>query len=160
MRYAYPCTILRDEDEARATGREAYTVTFPDVYGANTGAWSRQEAVEMARDCLGVALGMYVKAREAIPTPTEPTEGQVMIGVAPIVAAKLALYTAMREQGVTNVALANRLSLQENAVRRLLDPGHRSHITSVEKALAVLGRALVVEDRAAVEDPAVAPSPA
>ena len=45
MRYAYPCTIRRDEDEARATGREAYTVTFPDVYGANTGAWSRQAAV-------------------------------------------------------------------------------------------------------------------
>ena len=160
MRYAYPCTILRDKDEARATGREAYTVTFPDVYGANTGAWSRQEAVEMATDCLGVALGMYVKAREEIPAPTEPAEGQVLIGVAPIVAAKLALYTAMREQGVTNVALANRLGLQENAVRRLLDPGHRSHITSVEKALAALGRALVVEDRAAVEHPAAATTPA
>ena len=37
MRYAYPCSIVRDEEEARATGREAYTVTFPDVYGANTG---------------------------------------------------------------------------------------------------------------------------
>ena len=29
MRYAYPCSILRDEEEARASGREAYTVTFP-----------------------------------------------------------------------------------------------------------------------------------
>ena len=51
------------EEEERATGREAYTVTFPDVYGANTGGWSWEEALDMAKDCLGVALGMYVKAR-------------------------------------------------------------------------------------------------
>ena len=155
MRYAYPCTILRDEGEQRASGREAYTVTFPDVYGANTGGWSWEEALEMAQDCLGVALGMYVKAREDIPAPSPLAEGQVLISVAPIVAAKLALYAAMREQGVTNVALAVRLGLQENAVRRLLDPGHRSHITSVEKALEAVGRSLVVEDRAAVQYPEV-----
>ena len=153
MRYAYPCSIVRDEEEERASGREAYTVTFPDVYGANTGGWSWGEAVEMAKDCLGVALGMYVKAREEIPTPSPLAEGQVLISVAPIVAAKLALYAAMREQGVTNVALAVRLGVQENAVRRLLDLGHRSHITSVEKALEAVGRSLVVEDRAAAKYP-------
>ena len=156
MRYVYPCTILRDEEEQRASGREAYTVTFPDVCGANTGGWSWEEALEMAKDCLGVALGMYVKAREDIPAPSPLAEGQVLISVAPIVAAKLALYTAMREQGVTNVALAVRLGLQENAVRRLLDPGHRSHITSVERALEAVGRSLVVEDRAAVQYPEAA----
>ena len=146
MRYAYPCDIVRDEEEARSTGREAYTVTFPDVYGANTGGWTREEALELAEDCLSVALGMCVRAREDIPEPSLPAEGQVLIVVSPIVAAKLALYTAMRDQGVTNVALANRLGLQENAVRRLVDPGHRSHITSVEKALKALGRSLLIED--------------
>jgi antitoxin HicB len=153
MRYAYPCSIVRDEEEQRATGREAYTVTFPDVYGANTGGWSWEEALEMAGDCLGVALGMYVKAHEDIPTPSPLAEGQVPVSVAPIVAAKLALYSAMREQGITNVVLAARLGLQENAVRRLLDPSHRSHITSVEKALRAVGRSLVVEDRAATQHP-------
>ena len=126
MRYAYPCNIVRDKEEERASGREAYTVSFPDVYGANTGGWSWEEALEMAKDCLGVALGMYVKAREDIPWPSPISKGQVLISVAPIVAAKLALYAAMREQGVTNVALAVRLGLHENAIRRLLDPGHRS----------------------------------
>ena len=145
MRYAYPCDIVRDDEELRTTGREAYTVTFPDVYGANSGAWSWEEALEMAQDCLGVALGMYVKAGEQIPAPGRLSEGQVLISVAPIIAAKLALYSAMREQGVTRIALAERLSLQENAVRRLLDPGHRSHITSVEDALRAVGRSLVLE---------------
>ena len=153
MRYAYPCSIVRDLEEERATGREAYNATFPDVYGANTGGWSWEEALEMAKDCLGVALGMYVKAREDLPAPSPLADGQVLISVAPIVAAKLALYAAMREQSVTNVALAVRLGLQENAVRRLLDPGHRSHITSVEKALEAVGRSLVVEDRAAAQHP-------
>ena len=153
MRYAYPCNIVRDKEEERVSGREAYTVTFPDVYGANTGGWSWEEALEMAKDCLGVALGMYVKAREDIPAPSPLVEGQFLVSVAPIVAAKLALYAAMREQDVTNVALAARLGLHENAVRRLVDPGHRSHIASVEKALRAVGRALVVEDRAAVRQP-------
>ena len=153
MRYAYPCSIVRDEEEDRATGREAYNVTFPDVFGANTGAWSWEEALEMAEDCLGAALGMYVKEREDVPAPGPLADGQVLIAVSPIVAAKLALYTAMRKQGITNVALAARLGLHENAVRRLVDPGHRSHVTSVEKALRVVGRSLVVEDREAVQRP-------
>ena len=153
MRYVYPCNIVRDVEEERATGKEAYVVTFPDVYGANTGGWSWEEALEMAKDCLGVALGMYVKAHEDIPTPSQLAEGQAPVAVAPVVAAKLALYAAMREQGVANVALAVRLGMQETAVRRLLDPGHRSHIESVEKALEALGRSLVVEDRAAVQSP-------
>ena len=54
-------------------------MTFPDVYGANTGGWSWEEALEMAGDCLGVALGMYVKAHEDIPAPSplaeEPSAG-------------------------------------------------------------------------------------
>ena len=158
MRYAYPCNIVPDEEEQRGTGREAYVVNFPDVYGANTGGWSWEEALEMAQDCLGVALAMYVDDRQEIPSPSPLAEGQVLISVAPIVAAKLALYAAMREQGMTNVALAARLGLQENAVRRLVDPGHRSHITSVEKALRAVGRDLVLEDRAAVQQPKGSPA--
>ena len=158
MRYAYPCDIRRDEEEARASGREAYVVTFPDVYGANTGGWSWQEALDLAKDCLGVALGMYVKARQDIPTPSPPADDQVLVAVRPILAAKLALYTAMREQGVTSVALARRLGVQENAVRRLLDPGHRSHVSSVERALQVLGRSLVVADGDVAEHPGSSPA--
>ncbi len=156
MRYAYPCSIARDDGEEQLTGKRAYIVTFPDVYGANTGGWSWEEALENAKDCLGVALGMYVKTREDIPVPGPLRHDQVLISVAPIVAAKLALYSAMREQGITNVALAVRLGLQENAVRRLVDPRHRSHITSVERALEAVGRSLVVEDTAAGRIPEAA----
>ena len=150
MRYVYPCNITRDEEEERTTGREAYVVIFPDVPEANTGGWSWKEALEMAEDGLGVALSFYVDRREDIPLPSPATEGQVLITVPLVIAAKLALYTAMRKQGITNVALAARLGLSEGAVRRLVDIGHRSHISQVEKALRAVGCSLVVEDRASV----------
>ena len=150
MRYAFPCNIVRDDEEAEATGREAYVVTFPDVYGANTGAWSWKEALEMAEDCLAVALGGYVKAREVIPTPSPLTDGQVIIAVPLIVAAKLTLYTAMREQDITDADLATKLGMPENAVQKLLNPNRFSHISQVERALKALGRSLIVEDVVAV----------
>ncbi len=47
----------------------------------------------------------------------------------------------MHAQHITRTALAQRLDLQENTVRRLLDLDHRSHI---DRALAALGKRLEV----------------
>lgn len=144
MQYVYPCNLDLDTEEG-----EGYVVTFPDVPEAITGARTREESLVLANDALGVALAGYVHERWDIPVPGPVTKGQVLVAVPPIVAAKLALYTAMREQGITKVALAARLGLSESVVRRLLDPDHRSHIGQVEKALRAVGRTLVVGDRAA-----------
>ena len=149
MRYAFPCNIIRDQEEAKATGREAYVVTFPDVYGANTGGWSWKEAVEMAEDCLAVALSFYVDDNEDLPMPSPLADGQVLIAVPLVVAAKLTLYTAMREQGMTDEDLAAKLGMKDNAVQNLLDPNRFSHISQVERALKAVGRSLVVEDMVA-----------
>ena len=156
MRYVYPCNIALDEEELRETGREGYVVSFPDVYGANTGGWSWDEAVEMAEDCLGVALSFYTDDDEDIPNPSQPTNGQVMIPVPTLVAAKLTVYNAMREQGMTRSDLAGRLGFTEEATRRLLDPLYRTHLSQLEKALKVVGRSLVVEDVPVVK-PALSP---
>ena len=144
MRYTYPCSLAPDHEEG-----EGFVATFPDVPEAITGAKTREETLALAQVGLAVALGMYVRCREDIPVPSPVAAGQVLVPVPPIIAAKLALYTAMRKQGITNVALASRLQLSEGAVRRLTNPRHRSHISQVEKALRAVGRALVVEDRAA-----------
>ena len=66
----------------------------------------------MAQDGLAVALGMYVKSRQEIPVPSGVAPSQVLVAVPPIVAAKLALYSAMRSQGITNVALAAQMGLE------------------------------------------------
>ena len=156
MRYTYPCNIILDEEGLRETGREGYVVNFPDVYGANTGGDTWDEAVEMAEDCLGVALSFYFDEDEVIPAPSLPTEGQVLIPVPPLVAAKLTINSAMRENGITKQDLGQKLGIGEDAVRRLLDPNSRTHFTQVEKALRAVGRSLIVED-APITQPARIP---
>jgi len=149
MRYAFPSDIVFDEEEKDATGREAYGVTFPDVPEAITCGWSWQEALDMAEDCLAVALGFYVRNNEDLPTPSPLADDQVLIAVPLIAAAKLTLYTAMREQGMTHAHLAAKLDMPEKAVRNLLNPNRFSHISQIERALKAVGRSLVVEDMAA-----------
>ena len=146
MRYTFPCDIIRDDVD----GREAYAVSFPDVHGAYTSGWSWEEAIEMAEDCLEVALGTYMELHEDIPTPSPLGEGQILIPVPAIIAAMMTLYTAMREQGITSADLSAQLGINERAVRRLYDPHHRAHMIKLEKALRAVGRSLVVEDESAV----------
>ena len=142
MFYVYPCVLNPEEGDG-------FYVTFPDVPGALTGGNDRGEALEMAEDALTAALAGYVQEHRDIPVPSAVVDGQELVAVSPVVAAKLALYTAMRRQGITKTALAKRLGLSESAVRKLVDPDHRSHISSVEVALRMVGRSLVVGDRAA-----------
>ena len=142
MRYAYPCVLTPEEDGG-------FSVSFPDVPEALTCGDDRDKALMMAEDALAVALAGYVHARWDIPVPGTVFSGQELVAVPPIVAAKLALYSAMRGQGITKVALAARLGLSESAVRKLLNPDHRSHISRVDQALRAVGRCLVVEDRVA-----------
>ena len=50
----------------------------------------------------------------------------------------------MQAGRITRTDLARRLGLHANAVRRLLDLDHRSHIDQLDRALAALGRRLEV----------------
>ena len=138
MIYAYPCDLRQDEDGW-------FIVSFPDVPQAITGGPDRSEALYLASDALAVALAGHVLEGNDIPEPGERAVGQEMVAVPTVVAAKLALYSAMRAQQVTKVELARRLGVSEAAVRRLVNPDHRSHIGQVNKALAAVGHSLVVE---------------
>ena len=142
MRYVYPCVLAPEEGGG-------FFVTFPDVLGANTCGDERADALEMAEDALAVALAGYVHQGWDIPVPSPAKPDQIPVVVPPIVAAKLALYSAMREQGVTGAGLAMRLGLSEAAIARLLKPDRCSPIGHIEKALRMVGRRLAVEDRAA-----------
>ena len=134
------------ELEQQADG--SVLVFFPDIPEALTEGETEAEALAQAQDCLVAALGGYVGARRAIPR-SSPARGRTTVPLPALVAAKIALYGAMRAQGVGNTALAKRLGLSEGAVRRLIDLDHRSHIGQVETALNVLGQRLTVETRAA-----------
>ena len=152
MRYAYPCKIEFDEGGPMEVGgevlhfTEGYNVTFPDIPEALTCGNTWEEAIEMAEDCLGVALWIYVKDNLDLPKPSPVKDGEVLVSVQLIDAIKLILYTAMREQGITNEDLASRLSMSVEAVQKLVNIRYRTHVSHLERALRAVGRALVIED--------------
>ena len=136
MQYAYPCTLTSEED--------GVSVSFPDIPEALTCGNDRMNALEQATDALVATLCAYVHSREEIPEPSPAGDGQELVALPLIVAAKLTLYTAMHRRGMTKTALARRLRLSEGAVCKLLDLDHRSHIGQVEKALKDIGHNLII----------------
>ena len=141
MQYAYPCSLVPDYEEG-----EGFVVAFPDVPEAITGAKSAAESLILAEDALIAALSMYVQSGEDIPTPSPVSNGQYLVAVPPVPAAKLALYTAMRAQGIDEAALGERLGIDVDAVRKLINPDRYTHITRIMEALRVVGRSLIIED--------------
>ncbi len=121
--------------------------TFPDVPEAHTAGNDEAQALARVPDALETALAIYVDERRDLPRPARPRKGQRAVTLPPMAAAKLAIYQAMRDQGVTQVALARRLGCDPKDVRRLLDLMHRSRLDRLEAALAALGKRLVVEVR-------------
>ena len=136
---AYPVDLTRDEDGCTI-------VAFPDLPEALTGHADRDAALALAADCLEVALAGRMEDGEAIPPPS-PARGRPRVAPSVLIAAKAALYVALRESGMTKVGLAARLGCNESDARRLLDPGHPSKIGRLEAALAVFGRRLEVRVR-------------
>lgn len=138
MRYEYPAEIRQDE-------AGFHLVTIPDVPEAATDARDRAEALHDAADALSAALAGYVHARRPLPEPS-PAAGRPMIAVPGLVAAKLALYEAMREQGMfTARELAEMIGKSPTAARRLMDPDYSSKWENLEEAIEALGHHLIIE---------------
>jgi len=122
-------------------------VEFVDLVHVATDGKDSREAMEEAMDALGSDLSIRLSRREEIPTPSSPKRGQRMVPVPLWLAPKLALYLAMRDQGVSNSALARRLGLHERVIRRMLDPEHATKAEKIQAALAALGKQMTVEVR-------------
>lgn len=140
-RFVYPVCLSADED-----GR--VMVEFPDFsFGATDGA-DPKEALFNAIDCLEEMLACCIGDRLPIPTPSAVPDGWAAeVAPGPVIAAKAALYQAVREAGITKVALAKRLDVDEKDVRRMLDPRYATKIPALDRALAALGKRLEITVR-------------
>jgi len=139
MRFTYPATL-----EAEPEG--GFTVTFEDVPGAITFGQDRAEALSHAADALISMLSAMVDAGQALPAPS-PGRGRPLVAVTAIEAVKLALNEAMRTRGMSNTAMAAAIGSDEKAIRRLRDVLHPSKMSELERALAALGKRVVLEVR-------------
>jgi len=139
MHLEYPVTL-------RSLENGTVMAKFVDVPEALTCGRDEQEALHLAREALVLALTeAYMAVKRSVPTPSKPKRGQRTVTVPPMVAAKLAVYQAMLEEGVTQVELAARLHQDDRQVRRLLDVKHRSRLEMLDRALNALGRQMVLE---------------
>lgn len=134
----YPVTLTEDPESGQIMAR------FPDVPEAITVAKSREDAMSWALDALIVALSGYMDSGRAIPSASKVGSGESSVALPVLVAAKLAVYEAMREQGLTQLSLAQKLGTDPRQVRRILDLDHRSRMDQVEDALESLGKRLIV----------------
>ena len=135
MKYAFPCSITPDKEE----GGWGFVVSFPDVYGANTGGKTFKETLILAEDCLVVALSAHIDLGKELPTPSPYLEGQELLTVQPVIAAQLDLYAAMREQNVSRADLASRVGIDEKDVDHLLSLDYCTPLSRVAKALRAVG---------------------
>ncbi|MGH9609704.1 MAG: type II toxin-antitoxin system HicB family antitoxin [Bryobacteraceae bacterium] len=114
-----------------------YSVSFPDFPDAFTSGKDLNQARAMAADCLAEAIAARIHDGEDIPAPTY---GAKAIAVPLPMAFKAALHQAMRDQGISNSALARRLGRDEKVVRQLLDTKRTgSRLESFEEALRAVG---------------------
>jgi antitoxin HicB len=128
-----------------------FTVTFPEIgFGATYGE-TRDEALRQAEDMLEEALLGLIAHGEEVPDPGPPSDPaagdttcRAPIALPALTAAKLELYRAMRQAGLDEAQLAQRLGWPTKKITHILDGYHAVRLEQLEAALAVLGRRLVV----------------
>lgn len=141
--FIYPA-ILTPEDEG------GFTVRFVDLSEAITQGEDIEDALREAADCLEESIANRIVMGLDIPKPSHIKKGYYPVLLPAQMAAKAALYVAIREANISKMELARRLHCDEKEVRRLLNPRHPSKLPRIEAALAAVGRQLVIGLQAAV----------
>jgi antitoxin HicB len=138
MAFGYRYTLERQENGW-------WLVRFPGIPEALTEGETEAEARAAAVDCAVAALEGYMKAGRPLPRKGAAHSGPDRAALPSLVTAKLAVYEKMRELGWSKVRLAKALGMQENAVRRLLDLRHSSHMWVIDEALAKMSAELSID---------------
>lgn len=141
MRLIYPIVLRRVRKGPPA--ERGIVVSFPDLPEALSWGDDEAEALANAADCLEEALAARITERDPIPRPS-PLRGRPAVAPGSLIAAKTALYMALRETGLRPADLARRLDVAPQMVTRLLDPAHASKPAQLDNAIAALGRRMIV----------------
>jgi antitoxin HicB len=135
--YVYRARFERGE-------QRGLVVSFADVPEAITQGSDLADARAMAEEALGLVLLTYLEQGRSLPKPRAKGRTLVEIGVAPDVAAKLAVLEAFTAAGISKSELARRIGKDEKEVRRILDPKHATKLPALTATLRALGKRLVV----------------
>ena len=114
--------------------------SVPDLPDATTFGEDREDALARAVDAIETALMGRMAGRDMIPDQSADAPD---VELPALSVAKIALYRAMRSEGVGKAALAKRLGVALPQIDRLLDLRHQSRLDALQRALAALQRTLI-----------------
>ncbi len=136
VKNGFPCTV-----KLIPAPSAEFMTPFP--FAATDGK-TLDEALENAVDCLCEALASCIADNEEIPSPSEPGADEHLISPTALIAAKTALYTTVKAQGLSKTALAGILGVSETVGRRLLDPHYETKLMKIDHALNTMGKKMVI----------------
>ena len=139
MYFVYPATLAPDEEDG------GFIVSFRDVPEALTQGDTEAEALDNAVDALDEVMAGYITDGDSLPRASKAKKGEHLIAVPVQSVLKYFLRDALADTGMSRVALAQAMGVDEKEVRRMLDPHHNTKMRRLEKALAVTGRQPVVD---------------
>ena len=137
--FEYPVVLEPDDNDT-------IMASVPDVPGLHSYGKDESDAIDHVREALIVMLSAVMDDNEDIPTPGKVGRGKAAVTLPTLVASKLMIYNAMKDQGVTRSELARRLGGKNPThITRLLNVLHQSRHDQIDEALSVLDQRLVVE---------------
>lgn len=138
--WTYSVTLRREEGGTVG----AYAAALPDAIASG-----RDEAEALHE--MGTALDAAVRGRIAFgmdleppPPAGAPEEGSHRIALPPAIAGKASVYVLWRRSGLSKVALAERLAVNEKEARRILDPDYPTGLDRLAAAAEIFGYRLTV----------------
>lgn len=133
--YVYPARIVPAEEGG-------WLIRFRDFSEGHSQAEADQDVIDIAEGCLQACIEGRLEDAMAIPEPSEPKAGEVLVTVPIETATKAALFQTVAASGTSRVALAKAVNLDEKEIRRMLDPRHSSKLPRIEQVLKALGKQL------------------
>ena len=117
-------------------------MTCPNLSKFVTFGDDRDDALRHAADAIEEALAARTARREAIPASSGA--GEYSVDLPALTVAKVALYRAAREAGVSKAELGRRLQWHPPQVDRLFDLNHASRLDQLDLAFRTLGKTVVL----------------
>lgn len=140
--YDYPVTVHTDENPGVALTCDA----IPEFNAAGD---DLAEALGESVDVMETALSIYVDQRRAVPRAPAPLDGQPVVRLPALTVAKIELWNTMVERGMRKADLCRLLGVTQSQGDRMVDFLHATKLEALEKALAALGKRLMVHTEAA-----------
>ncbi|MCJ2059576.1 hypothetical protein MKL09_23920 [Methylobacterium sp. J-048] len=138
--WTYAVALKREEDGSVG----AYAAAMPDAIAF--GADEAEALAEMVQALDAAVRGRIQFGMDLEPPPAAVAAAEELhrITLAPALAAKATIYVLWRNSGLSKVALAKLLDVDEREARRVLDPDHPTGLDRLAAAADVFGHRLTV----------------